>query len=167
MWTTGCHTHCFICIDPDSNEQLLVKDVWAEETKRPMLAEVDGDEDTAAVSIEFKCDEVLLLKEVHEVLGKEEMFKRCYPVLKYGRVVCQNLTNSQSSTIIDTTYSAFAKIGPVLQSDKIPYRIHKCMALTPIADPLQNLCSVNKYIVVMADAMVMLWYIAKNCSILH
>ncbi|KAJ2883445.1 hypothetical protein FB639_002173, partial [Coemansia asiatica] len=165
--TTGRHTRCFICTDPDSNEQLLVKDAWAEETKRPELAEVDGDEDTAAVSIEFKRDEVSLLKEVHEVLGKEEMFKRCYPVLKYGGVVRQNLTNSQSSAIIDTTYSAFAKIGPVLQSDQVPYRVHKRMASTPIASSLRNLCSVDEYIVVMADAMITLWYIAKNCGILH
>ncbi|KAJ1807998.1 hypothetical protein LPJ75_004675, partial [Coemansia sp. RSA 2598] len=164
--TTGRHTRCYIGIDPDSNERLLVKDAWAEETKRPEIIEAGSEGDTPPVDIQFERDEISLLKEVHNGLKDDQFFKGHYPELKYGGVVRQSLTSCQSSAM-DTTYTAFAKIGEALHSDDIPYRIHKRLASAPIAESLRNLRSVDDYIVVMADVMITLLTISDNCGILH
>ncbi|KAJ1843098.1 hypothetical protein LPJ57_009844, partial [Coemansia sp. RSA 486] len=164
--TTGRHTRCFVVLDPESKEQLLVKDAWAEETRRPEFIEANSDCSAAKVTMAFERDEIKLLQKVDEKLGKTNRFQRRYPVIKYGGVVRQKLANNLRGAM-ETTYTALLNIGPVVQSDEVPYRIHKRMAVTPIAESLRNLRSMDEYIVVMAEAMLTLCYIEKECGILH
>ncbi|KAJ1875959.1 hypothetical protein LPJ57_004623, partial [Coemansia sp. RSA 486] len=164
--TTGRHTRCFVGLDEESKEQLLVKDAWAEQTRRPEFIEANSDYSAVEVPMAFERDEIKLLEKVDEKLGKDNTFERRYPVIKYGGVVRQNLANNLRGAM-ETTYTALLNIGPVVQSNVVPYRIHKRMAVTPIAESLRNLCSIDEYIVVMAEAMLTLCYIEKECGILH
>ncbi|KAJ1839613.1 hypothetical protein LPJ73_006698, partial [Coemansia sp. RSA 2703] len=92
-----------------------------------------------------------------------------YPLLCAGYVVRYVNTNNCDPTteaIADDTLTAFKTVDPEILA-KTQYRQHKRIVINGIAERLYNVKSVDKMIVVLADAMYAHTRIFRECNILQ
>ncbi|KAJ1877218.1 hypothetical protein LPJ66_012152, partial [Kickxella alabastrina] len=133
----------------------MIKDSWTEVA--------DGNDEDMR-------DEVAHLRKITQTLEKYPELAGTYPVLEAGgRVEFQSCSDNTFAE--DTTRSVLGdlfddiRIGEKIQ--KLPLRVHKRIAMSPIGLPLNDLKTIKELIVVCADAMRAHRTIAEHCHIFH
>ncbi|KAJ2516282.1 hypothetical protein H4217_004676 [Coemansia sp. RSA 1939] len=168
----GRHTRCFECtqiaLEPgsadDSNRnsnsqssfisqqaaKVIVKDAWAIGTNAPA---------------DKLRDEVALLREISNKLADRDGLAGKYPTLLAGGVVKQ--TGKGDKLFNDNSSNVFAALGNKILKEIGTFRVHKRLAMTPIAQDIRHVNSVDELIIAAADAMQAYCEIWGTCEILH
>ncbi|KAJ1870998.1 hypothetical protein LPJ57_005265, partial [Coemansia sp. RSA 486] len=180
----GRHTRCYLCEDPSiPGSSIVIKDAWAHginsasalvEERFPGLNISEQLNEPSAMPVAFKeqpsssnapfaqraddRDEIKYMREISQKLGDDPELKGKFPMLKHGGIV-----HIPGINTADNTATAFER----LTSGETHHRVHRRIAMTPNCMPLQNIKSVDKLIVVVADVMIVHNAIAERCSILH
>ncbi|KAJ1814103.1 hypothetical protein LPJ75_002914, partial [Coemansia sp. RSA 2598] len=160
----GRLTRCFLAgrEKPSSSEsvkhiehQVIIKDAWPE-------AEMDASNDMR--------DEVAHLSKIQRLMPDSSNASGAYPALEAGGRVCfshdPRLRGSDDRVVEDNTRSLIGEIFDAInesegdnreavspQINRIPYRVHKRIATSPIGEPLRRLESILELVIVVADAM--------------
>ncbi|KAJ2841815.1 hypothetical protein J3B02_005769, partial [Coemansia erecta] len=179
----GRHTRCYLCEDPSlPGSRVVIKDAWAHglsaavppvEHGFPNLSLSEQADQPSAISTPLgqssfskrisnsadDRDEIKYMREITQKLSGDKELEGRYPVLKHGGIVrIPGLDDA------DNTVTVFGKLSAARE---IHHRVHRRIAMTPMCKPLQNIDSVDKLIVAVADAMTVHNAIAERCNILH